>query len=112
MPADMRPWSRAFRRSRTATCTSATPSRSASTSGWREDFGGRCHLRFDDTNPVKEELEYIEAIKNDVRWLGFDWGEHLYFASDHFERLYEWAEHLVRHGDAYVDDLAPEEMRA
>ncbi|MGH6905229.1 MAG: glutamine--tRNA ligase/YqeY domain fusion protein [Geminicoccaceae bacterium] len=80
--------------------------------GVAEDFGGRCHLRFDDTNPVKEELEYIEAIKNDVRWLGFDWGEHLYFASDHFERLYEWAEHLVRNGDAYVDDLAPEEMRA
>jgi glutaminyl-tRNA synthetase len=80
--------------------------------GVAEDFGGRCHLRFDDTNPVKEELEYIEAIKNDVRWLGFDWGEHLYFASDHFERLYEWAEHLVRQGDAYVDDLAPEEMRA
>jgi glutaminyl-tRNA synthetase len=80
--------------------------------GVAEDFAGRCHLRFDDTNPVKEELEYIEAIKNDVRWLGFDWGGHLYFASDHFEQLYEWAEHLVRHGDAYVDDLAPEEMRA
>ena len=80
--------------------------------GVAEDFAGRCHLRFDDTNPVKEELEYIEAIKNDVRWLGFDWGEHLYFASDHFEQLYEWAEHLVRQGDAYVDDLAPEEMRA
>ena len=80
--------------------------------GVAEDFGGRCHLRFDDTNPLKEEQEYIEAIKRDVRWLGFDWGEHLYFASDYFEQLYEWAEHLVRHGDAYVDDLSPEEIRA
>jgi glutaminyl-tRNA synthetase len=80
--------------------------------GVAEEFGGRCHLRFDDTNPLKEELEYIEAIKNDVRWLGFDWGEHLFFASDYFEQLYEWAEHLVRHGDAYVDDLSPEEIRA
>jgi glutaminyl-tRNA synthetase len=80
--------------------------------GVAEDFGGRCHLRFDDTNPLKEEIEYIEAIKEDVRWLGFDWGEHLYFASDHFERLYEWAEHLIRNGDAYVDDLSPEEIRA
>jgi glutaminyl-tRNA synthetase len=80
--------------------------------GVAEDFGGRCHLRFDDTNPVKEDIEYIEAIENDVRWLGFDWGEHLHFASDHFERLYEWAEHLVRNGDAYVDDLSPAEIRA
>ena len=63
--------------------------------GVAEEFGGRCHLRFDDTNPVKEEQEYIEAIKADVRWLGFDWGEHLYFASDHFETLYAWAEHLI-----------------
>ncbi len=75
-------------------------------------FGGRCHLRFDDTNPTREEAEYIDAIQEDVRWLGFDWGPHLYFASDHFERLYEWAEHLVRAGDAYVDDLSPEEIRA
>src|SRR5690606_28283618 len=80
--------------------------------GIAQEFGGRCHLRFDDTNPVKEEMRYIEAIKEDVRWLGFDWGEHLYFASDYFERLYEWAEHLVRHGNAYVDDLSPEEIRA
>jgi glutaminyl-tRNA synthetase len=80
--------------------------------GVADEFGGRCHLRFDDTNPTKEAIEYIEAIKDDVRWLGFDWGEHLHFASDYFERLYEWAEHLVRQGDAYVDDLSPEEIRA
>jgi glutaminyl-tRNA synthetase len=76
------------------------------------EFGGRCHLRFDDTNPVKEELEYIESIKEDVSWLGCDWGEHLYHASDYFEQLYEWAEHLVRAGKAYVDDLSAEEIRA
>ena len=75
------------------------------------EFGGRCHLRFDDTNPAREEHEYIGAIKEDVRWLGFDWGGHLYFASDHFERLYEWAEHLIRAGDAYVDDLSAQEIR-
>jgi glutaminyl-tRNA synthetase len=80
--------------------------------GVAQEFGGHCNLRFDDTNPLKEELAYIEAIKEDVRWLGFDWGEHLYFASDYFERLYEWAEHLVRNGDAYVDDLSPAEIRA
>jgi glutaminyl-tRNA synthetase len=76
------------------------------------EFGGRCHLRFDDTNPVKEELEYIESIKEDVSWLGCDWGEHLYHASDYFEQLYEWAEDLVRAGKAYVDDLSAEEIRA
>ncbi len=76
-----------------------------------EEFGGRCHLRFDDTNPVREEQEYVESIKEDVRWLGFDWGRHLYFASDYFERLYEWAEHLIGEGKAYVDDLSPDEMR-
>ncbi|MFQ5958945.1 MAG: glutamate--tRNA ligase family protein, partial [Alphaproteobacteria bacterium] len=80
--------------------------------GVAEEFGGRCHLRFDDTNPTKEEREYIESIQEDVRWLGFDWGEHLYFASDHFERLYEWAEHLIRQGKAYVDDLSPDDIRA
>ncbi len=80
--------------------------------GVAQEFGGRCHLRFDDTNPVKEELEYIEAIKADVAWLGFDWGEHLYFASDYFEQLYDWAEHLIRAGKAYVDDLSPEDIRA
>ena len=80
--------------------------------GVAEEFGGRCHLRFDDTNPTKEAHEYIDSIREDVRWLGFDWGEHLYFASDYFEQLYEWAEHLIREGKAYVDDLSPEEIRA
>jgi glutaminyl-tRNA synthetase len=60
--------------------------------GVAEEYGGRCHLRFDDTNPTKEEQEFIDAIKRDVHWLGFDWGEHLYHASDYFEQLYEWAE--------------------
>jgi glutaminyl-tRNA synthetase len=80
--------------------------------GIAEEFGGRCHLRFDDTNPTKEEQEYIDAIERDVRWLGFDWGAHLYHASDYFEQLYEWAEHLIRIGKAYVDDQSQEEMRA
>ena len=80
--------------------------------GVAEEFGGRCHLRFDDTNPTKEEQEYIDAIEADVRWLGFDWGQHLYHASDYFERLFEWAEHLIRAGKAYVDDQSQDEMRA
>src|SRR5579871_948208 len=80
--------------------------------GIAQEYGGRCHLRFDDTNPAKEEQEYIDAIKRDVRWLGYDWGPHLYHASDYFEQLYEWAEHLIRAGKAYVDDLSPAEMRA
>jgi len=79
--------------------------------GIAQEFGGRCHLRFDDTNPVKEEQEYIDAIERDVEWLGFDWGKHLYHASDYFERLYGWAEDLIRAGKAYVDDQTPEEMR-
>jgi glutaminyl-tRNA synthetase len=79
--------------------------------GLAEEFGGRCHLRFDDTNPAKEEQEYIDAIERDVRWLGFDWGRHLYHASDYFEQLYQWAEHLIRAGKAYVDDQTHEEMR-
>jgi glutaminyl-tRNA synthetase len=79
--------------------------------GIAEEFGGRCHLRFDDTNPTKEEQQYIDAIERDVRWLGFDWGKHLYHASDYFERLYEWAEHLIRTGHAYVDDQSQEEIR-
>ena len=80
--------------------------------GIAAEFGGRCHLRFDDTNPLKEEQEYIDAIQADVRWLGFDWGEHLYHASDYFEQLYDWAVHLIRNGDAYVDDLSADEIRA
>ena len=80
--------------------------------GIAQEFGGRCHLRFDDTNPAKEEQEYIDAIERDVRWLGFDWGKHLYFASDYFDRLYGWAVDLIEAGKAYVDDQTQEEMRA
>ncbi|MEL6963143.1 MAG: glutamate--tRNA ligase family protein, partial [Pseudomonadota bacterium] len=80
--------------------------------GVAEEFGGRCNLRFDDTNPTKEEQEYIDAIIDDVRWLGFDWGEHLYYTSDYFEQLYDWAVHLIKAGDAFVDDLSAEEIRA
>src|SRR5262245_61885859 len=79
--------------------------------GIAREYGGRCNLRFDDTNPAKEEQEYIDAIQADVRWLGFDWGEHLHFASDYFEQLYEWAVHLTREGHAYVDDLSADEIR-
>src|SRR6185312_14333559 len=79
--------------------------------GIAQEFGGRCHLRFDDTNPVKEEQEYIDAIKRDVMWLGCDWGQNLFYASDYFEQLYDWAEHLVRAGLAYVDDQSQDEMR-
>ncbi len=80
--------------------------------GVAREFGGHCNLRFDDTNPTREEAEFIDAIRRDVRWLGFEWPGEARFASDYFERLYEWAEHLVRAGDAYVDDLSAEEMRA
>src|SRR5256884_856761 len=79
--------------------------------GVAQEFGGRCHLRFDDTNPTKEEQEYIDAIERDVRWLGFDWGQNLYHASDYFEQLYEWAVDLVRAGKAYIDDLSADEIR-
>jgi len=72
----------------------------------------RCHLRFDDTNPTKEEVEYVESIEEDVRWLGFDWGQHRYFASDYFEQLYSFAQQLIHKGLAYVDDQSSEEMRA
>ncbi len=74
-------------------------------------FGGRCHLRFDDTNPLTESEEFVEAIRRDVRWLGFDWAAHEYFASDYFERLYDWAERLVRAGKAYVDHQSEEQIR-
>ncbi len=79
--------------------------------GIAQEFSGRCHLRFDDTNPTKEEQEYIDSIQADVHWLGYDWGTDLFFASDYFERLYEWAEGLVRAGHAYVDDQSQEEIR-
>ncbi len=80
--------------------------------GVAQEFGGQCHLRFDDTNPAREERAFIEAIQADVRWLGFDWGKHLYYASDYFEQLYQWAESLIEAGKAYVDDLPVDEMRA
>ncbi len=79
--------------------------------GIAQEFGGRCHMRFDDTNPAKEDQAYIDAILQDVRWLGFDWGEHLHYTSDYFEQLYDWAVDLINKGLAYVDDLSPEEMR-
>src|SRR4030088_1401739 len=80
--------------------------------GIAQEFSGRCHLRFDDTNPTKEEQEYIDSIQADVRWLGYDWGTDLYHASDYFERLYNWAEDLIRAVKAYVDDQSQEEIRA
>jgi len=79
--------------------------------GVAADFGGLCNLRFDDTNPATEDMEYVESIKQDVRWLGFDWDDREYYASDYFERLYECAEHLVRTGHAYVDSHTPDEIR-
>ena len=79
--------------------------------GLAKDYKGTCHLRFDDTNPEKEEVEYIESIKRDVRWLGFDWGKHLYYASDYFEQLYNFAVELIKKGKAYVCDLSAEEIR-
>ncbi len=80
--------------------------------GVAEEFGGLCNLRFDDTNPAKEEQAYIDAILEDVRWLGFDWGDRLFHASDYFDQLYAWAEHLIETGHAYVDDQSADEMRA
>ncbi|MBI2435071.1 MAG: glutamine--tRNA ligase, partial [Candidatus Hydrogenedentes bacterium] len=79
--------------------------------GIAQEFGGRCHLRMDDTNPCKEEDEYVEAIKEDVRWLGFDWAEHMYYASDYFDQLYAWAVELIKKGKAYVCDLTADEIR-
>lgn len=80
--------------------------------GMAEKFGGTCNLRFDDTNPAKEEQEYVDAIIEDVRWMGFDFGERVYFASDYFEQMYQWAEELIKKGRAYVCDLSPEEVSA
>jgi glutaminyl-tRNA synthetase len=79
--------------------------------GIAREFAGRCNLRFDDTNPTREEQEYIDSIQADVKWLGYDWGAHVFYASDYFDRLYEWAEELVRAGLAYVDDQSQEEIR-
>ena len=79
--------------------------------GLAADYGGLCNLRFDDTNPTKEEIEYVESIKEDVRWLGFDWGDREFYASDYFEQLYEYAVQLIKKGKAYVCDLSPEEIR-
>lgn len=79
--------------------------------GIAKDYQGKFHLRFDDTNPEKEETEYVESIKEDVRWMGADWGENLFFASDYFEQLFDWAKGLIEEGKAYVDDLTPDEMR-
>ncbi len=79
--------------------------------GIAEEYGGHCNLRFDDTNPVKESMEYVQSIKEDIRWLGYDWGEHLRHASDYFEQLYAWAVDLTRAGKAYVDSLSADEIR-
>jgi len=79
--------------------------------GLAKDYRGRCHLRFDDSNPVKEDVEYVNSIMEDVHWLGFDWGEHLYYASDYFDKLYEYAEYLIKAGKAFVCDLSLEELK-
>ena len=79
--------------------------------GIAEDYGGKYNLRFDDTNPVKEETEYVDAQMEDIRWLGFDWGDRLFYASDYFDQLYQWALELIKKGKAYVDDLSPDEIR-
>jgi len=79
--------------------------------GLAEEYGGLCNLRFDDTNPIKEEEEYVESIKEDIRWLGYDWEDRLYFASDYFDQLYEWALKLIKDGKAYVCDLSPDQIR-
>jgi glutaminyl-tRNA synthetase len=79
--------------------------------GLAEEYGGHCNLRFDDTNPTKEEVEYVESIKEDVRWLGFDWDDRLYYASDYFEQLYQYAVQLIKHNKAYVDSLSAKEIK-
>ncbi len=79
--------------------------------GIAQEYGGVCNLRFDDSNPLKEKLEYVESIKEDVRWLGFDWGDREHYASDYFEQLYQFAIKLVERGKAYVDDLSADEIR-
>src|SRR5262249_26188412 len=79
--------------------------------GTAAKYGGLCNQRVDDTNPTKEEVEYVESIQEDVRWLGFDWDDRLYYASDYFEQLYEWAIQLVKAGKAYVCDLNADQIR-
>ena len=79
--------------------------------GIAADYDGLCNLRFDDTNPTKEEEEYVQSIKEDIRWLGFDWDDREYYASDYFEQLYNWAVQLIEQGKAYVDDLTAEDIR-
>src|SRR6476660_9817212 len=79
--------------------------------GMAAEFGGHCNLRYDDTNPTKEELEYVDQIQYDIKWLGYDWGNNLFFASDYFEQLYKWAVELIQTGKAYVDDLSADEIR-
>src|SRR5437660_10899870 len=79
--------------------------------GLAAKYGGLCNLRFDDTNPTKEDVEYVESIMEDVRWLGFDWGDRLYYASDYFEQLYQWAVQLIEAGKAYVCDLNADQIR-
>src|ERR1039458_7793154 len=80
--------------------------------GIARDYGGLCNLRFDDTNPTKEEIEYVDSIMEDVRWLGFDWEDRLYYASDYFDHLYDWAEKMILAGQAYVCDLTADEVRS
>ena len=79
--------------------------------GIAQRYNGMCNLRFDDTNPAKEEVEYVDSIMEDVKWLGFTWDDRLYYASDYFEQLYTWAEQLIMQGDAFVDDLTGDEIR-
>src|SRR5207245_4696024 len=79
--------------------------------GLAAEFGGLCNLRFDDTNPSKEDVEYVESIKSDVRWLGFDWGDREYYASDYFEQLYQYAVQLIKASKAYVCDLSADQIR-
>ena len=99
------------RRNPTAIFTWAAPKPSVSISVSPEDYGGLYNLRFDDTNPTKEDVEYVESIKDDIRWLGFDWEDREFSASDYFEQLYGYAVQLIEKGAAYVCDLSPEEIR-
>jgi glutaminyl-tRNA synthetase len=98
-----------FRQSPTATCTSVTPSRSVNF-GLAKEFGGVCPA-LDDTNPAKEDQEYIDAIQSDVKWLGFEWAGEVRYASNYFDQLHDWAVELIKRGKAYVDDLTPEQAK-